>query len=106
MRTHSRCPKCNGTKLYVCTNHQPDDDGLNYVHAMTITAVTIPQSQTGSSYGTSFRTHAGTYETWICAACGYTEWYAQDREHMLQKLATIPESGVRIVDGDPKAPYR
>lgn len=106
MRTHSRCPKCNGTKLYVCTNHQPDDDSQNFRHEMAVATVLVSKYTTGAERGNEWRSEVGTFETWICAACGYTEWYAQDPERAMQILAKLPEAGVRIVDSSPKTPFR
>jgi predicted nucleic-acid-binding Zn-ribbon protein len=106
MRTQSRCPKCSGTKLYVCENQQPESDSSNGISAFRVIAVPISQDDTGAKDGSSYRTHVGSYETWICAACGYTEWYAKDDEHLLEKLSKIRNSGVRFVDGSAKAPYR
>jgi len=106
MRTHQRCPKCTGTKLYVCTNHQPDGDNANYVHPLHVTAIEVPAKKLGVTHGTLFRTHVGSYETWICASCGYTEWYARDPAHLLEKLSKLPDSGVRVVDSTPVVPYR
>lgn len=105
MRTHSRCPKCNGTKLYVCENHQPDDDSQNHRHPLAVMTVLVSKQVTGASRGTDWRTEAGTFETWICAACGFTEWYAKDPERLLQLLASLKED-VRIVDSSTTTPYR
>ena len=107
MRTTSRCPKCNGTKLYVCESAQPAHDSSNIIHPMYVTTVPIDQESLGVSEedGSSYRTPAGRFETWTCAACGYTEWYAKDPGNVLAKLAARG-SGVRVVEGTPKAPYR
>lgn len=73
---------------------------------LVVTTVPMPPGDLGATHGTPYRTHVGTYETWICAACAYTEWYAQDPEHLLQKLSTTPGSGIRVVDGAPTTPFR
>jgi ribosomal protein S27AE len=65
----------------------------------SITTVKIPQKETGAREGSSFRSHVGRYETWICAQCGYTEWYAMDHEQLLERLSHVPGSGVRVVEG-------
>jgi predicted nucleic-acid-binding Zn-ribbon protein len=46
----------------------------------------------------------GTFETYICQRCGYTEWYA----HGLDDLRADPKHGVRLLDGeaDQEGPYR
>jgi predicted nucleic-acid-binding Zn-ribbon protein len=46
----------------------------------------------------------GTFETYICKRCGFTEWYA----HGLDELKADPEHGVRLLDGkdSEEGPYR
>jgi predicted nucleic-acid-binding Zn-ribbon protein len=107
MRTNARCPKCSGTKLFVCENTQPDWDSSNVVHPFHVTTVERSTDETGAREGSRYRSHVGRYETWICAACGFTEWYAKDAQALLDKLASIPRTGVRVVGGDaPRRPYR
>jgi predicted nucleic-acid-binding Zn-ribbon protein len=107
MKTTARCPKCSGTKLFVCANVQPAWDFVNGVHPFHITTIELSTDETGASEGSRFRSHVGRYETWICAACGFTEWYAQDAQGLLDRLAKIPGTGVRVVGGDaPRPPYR
>lgn len=106
MRTHSRCPKCNGTTLYVCENQQADTDSSNGIHRFVILAAPLSQEDTGAKHGSDYRTHVGTYETWICAGCGFTEWYAHDPEHLLEKLSKMRGSGVRVIESKAADPYR
>jgi len=40
----------------------------------------------------------GTFETLICAGCGYTEWYA------IGALAEDEKAGVRLIDAEPPRP--
>jgi hypothetical protein len=52
---------------------------------------------------------AGTFEQWICSACGFTEWYAKEMtvvNQALATLATVHDSGVTFFDGDQPMPYR
>ena len=46
----------------------------------------------------------GYFETYICKACGFTEWYA----HGLEELQADPEKGVFLLQGkaDDVGPYR
>jgi len=97
MRNHSRCTKCNGTKLFVCESRQPDGDYA--IFPLVLTTVPIAKQETGAARGTGHRSEIGSYETWICAACGYTEWYARDPEQLMGRLAVTPGSGVRLVGG-------
>jgi hypothetical protein len=46
---------------------------------------------------------AGTFEQWICSACGFTEWYTKEMNvvnQVLATLATVHDSGVTFFDGD------
>ena len=96
MRTHHRCPKCQGAKLYVCENRQPDRQYTTGYIPFCVVAANEPRNA---------RTVVGTYETWICATCGYTEWFAKDVES-LERLSAVTGSGVRIVQSDGQTPYR
>jgi predicted nucleic-acid-binding Zn-ribbon protein len=51
--------------------------------------------------------HIGTFESWICAACGYTEFYAKDL-HDLERFAAEQPNDIRIVDAASPArgPFR
>jgi hypothetical protein len=97
MKTTSKCPKCAGTKLFVCDNHQPDHESANTIYPFVITAVPIRQELTRASTANNCRTLVGGYETWICGGCGYTEWYAKDPECLLETLSKMRNSGVRAV---------
>ena len=49
----------------------------------------------------------GTFETYICKTCGFTEWYA----HGLEDLKADEAHGVRLLDGaatdaNERGPYR
>jgi hypothetical protein len=50
----------------------------------------------------SVRTSAGSFQIAVCAACGYTEWYAYD----LENIAKV--DGARLVGADvgKAGPYR
>jgi predicted nucleic-acid-binding Zn-ribbon protein len=69
MRTTATCPKCSGKKLIV-------------VH------------ERGFLRDTKV---IGRFESWICAACGYTEFYAKDLADVDALASQWPED-VRIVD--------
>ena len=46
--------------------------------------------------------HHGGFETFICAGCGWTEWYAIE----LNELREDPSNGVHLIDNEPKAGLR
>jgi hypothetical protein len=53
------------------------------------------------------RVEAGYFEAWICATCGFTEWYARQANEDLARMAQQPGSGVVFLDGEaPASPYR
>jgi predicted nucleic-acid-binding Zn-ribbon protein len=101
MRTTHRCPKCEGTKLYVCENRQPNHRYSNSVVNFHITSVRLIDEG-----GSESRHDVGAYETWSCAACGYTEWYAQDKDGVLERLSKVADSGVRVIDSGASSPFR
>ncbi len=43
---------------------------------------------------------AGAFDAFICAGCGYTEWYASPSEvnKTLARVATSPETGVSLIE--------
>jgi hypothetical protein len=48
----------------------------------------------------------GRFEAWVCAACGYTEWYARALKELFD-LANAGRGGARLVDGGAgEGPYR
>ncbi|MBX3189664.1 MAG: hypothetical protein KF819_21750 [Labilithrix sp.] len=68
-RTHV-CPKCQSRKFLVQGEFQvPDQDSSNGVDPFP--AFTF-------SVSTFDRSMIGAFETWTCAGCGFTEFYARD----------------------------
>ncbi|MGK3990109.1 hypothetical protein WME99_44105 [Sorangium sp. So ce136] len=106
MRATRQCPKCGGSKLYVCENRQPDEQSSNTILCFRVATVPVSAKTVGTKQGTPHRTEVGAFQTWICAACGFTEWYALDPEALLGKLAAMPGSGVQVLDTPPPKPYR
>jgi len=105
MRNDCVCPKCDGRKIYVCENTQPDNDSSNVIHPLFVITVPIAKDDLGVEEGSRYRSHIGRYETWICAGCGYTEWYAKDYKALLEKLAQTND-GVRVATPGAASPYR
>jgi hypothetical protein len=66
---------------------------------MHVTATKIP----AAGYG---RIAAGSFEAWVCTACGYTEWYALRANQQLATMAQDPSSGVRLWDASAQGVYR
>ena len=97
MKSTHLCPKCQSRRFLVTGEFKvPDQDSTNGIEPFPpFTMKTGPYS----------RDCTGKFETWICAGCGFTEWYAVE----LQGLdPTQSEGNVRFVDaGAPPGPaYR
>ena len=74
-------------------NRQPNPRYSNSVVNFHITSVRLTDGA-----GSESQSDVGAYETWTCAACGYTEWYAQDKEGLLERLSKVADSGGRVVE--------
>jgi hypothetical protein len=66
----------------------------------------IARSDRGTTQRTTERMLAGSFEVWICSACGLTGWYAHGANETLALLAHMEDSGVAMIDGDPVTPQR
>jgi predicted nucleic-acid-binding Zn-ribbon protein len=67
------------------------------VHVLAYTTVT----------GSQHKIQAGRFEAWVCADCGFTEWYAKNANEALAQMAAIPNCGVRLIDTTPqRGPFR
>lgn len=96
MKTSHTCPKCSSRRFLVMGEFLlPDQQSSNGTAPMP--AFTVKSERTA---GPSDRELVGHFETWVCAACGFTEWYAGG----LQALALQRASGrVRYFDADADA---
>jgi len=107
MQSTQTCPKCSGKKFAVTDEFRhPDQESSNMTRpfpAITIIAHRVDQVRTGPWA----RETLGSFETWICLGCGYTEFYARGIEQVEEIAKRWPER-VRIVDAGPAAlgPYR
>lgn len=95
MKYTHECPKCHSRQLWQIDEvRQPQFDCCNLVFPMVVTAV-------------EGRYEAGKLELWVCARCGFSEWYAKEANDMLRALAGMPGSGVRWIDTTPqRGPFR
>jgi predicted nucleic-acid-binding Zn-ribbon protein len=107
MRATQTCPKCTGRKFAISEEfRQPDHDTPNLTTpfpAITIVAHRPAEERTGHSA----RKTVGTFETWICVGCGYTEFYAKGLGD-LEALAKQHPDRLRILDAGAikQGPYR
>lgn len=99
MKTSGTCPKCSGRKLYYVTSvEQTYCDALGSLKSFAVTSAFVPTGEKGVLSGAHTEVLvAAPYESLVCAACGYTEWYAS--KSALTKLARMAESkAIRVVE--------
>jgi predicted nucleic-acid-binding Zn-ribbon protein len=97
MRTSQQCPKCQSRKLWIIDPVRlPNHEG---------NVVTVPFTAGWIAHN---KIEAGRLEAWLCAQCGFVEYYAKDVTTSLEALAKRSTSGVRYLDGSPDAgtPFR
>jgi predicted nucleic-acid-binding Zn-ribbon protein len=94
-RTHT-CPKCSGRRLVVSERmgfRQKMYKGEE-AYVAPLPVVAQQKEVPGVLWGTSkVVEELGTYESWSCVGCGYTELYAQDMERI------VTEGAGRLVVG-------
>ena len=85
---------------------QPDSDSVQ-TRSLHVTAAEGEKKSKAFFSPAQERVEVGFFQVVICASCGYTEWYANDFDH-LKELQHRPELGVRLVNSDPgdTKPYR
>ena len=100
MRTTATCPKCSGKKIVVTELRHPASE------TGRIVPIPVAACEARSLFGLGDDV-VGRFESWICAACGYTEFYAKDFGDV-DKLAAKHSDDVRIVDGTipARGPFR
>ena len=112
MRSTQTCPKCTGKKFAVTENVRlPDPEctlTTTVVPAVTIAtgAGALPRLDARNSGG---RALFGRLSSWICVACGYTEFYTHAYSvEGFEQLARQFPSEFRIVDAEPlgQGPFR
>jgi predicted nucleic-acid-binding Zn-ribbon protein len=93
MRATQTCPKCAGNKFAVTAEfRQPESRSIG---ARRFVAV-ILEKKLGRFLG-STTTERGSFESWICLGCGYTEFYAKALDGIEELAKEHPEQ-LRIVD--------
>ena len=94
MKKTLQCPKCDSRKLWRIETMVERGHRADQTHPMALTVEhrrwTLGEKATG------------TFETFICAECGYTEWYASG----LDKLEAAPGKGVHFIDNEPEGGLR
>ncbi len=106
MKSSGRCPKCSCARLYVVEGvRQPAHDSINQIHPMNVTCAAIPAADVGIGDGNIHRAAIGSFDAWICADCGFTEWYAKDFARAFEKLVRLGRN-VHVRVATPSSPYR
>jgi predicted nucleic-acid-binding Zn-ribbon protein len=111
MRTTSRCPKCRCGQLFVVEQMaQPHDGSVNRIIPLSVTCLDTSAAELGLEKN-RYRAAVGRFEAWICANCGFTEWYAKDVRDVLWRYlqqGRTENAEVRFVDADAgkPGPYR
>ena len=103
MKSTSICPKCAGRKVYaVSPVQQTYCDAQGSLRNFGITGAHVPTGKKTLLGGkdTSLEI-ASPIDAWVCATCGYTEWYAPGAA--LRKLERmVGTSAVRVTEADGK----
>jgi len=89
-----RCPNCEGREIWrIQTMKERGASGAPELMAVMLERTFFSGSEP-----------RGQFETLICKACGYTEWYAKQIEF----LRHDPVNGVHLIvnDVENKGPYR
>lgn len=94
MRNAMTCPKCRGRRIWRVERFRTESDNTS---GWVLPVVYGRRTATGGELS------AGTFDAWICATCGYTEWYASG----LEGLTPDPDAGVHLIDAaSPDGPLR
>lgn len=94
MRAHRACPKCSCRKLFVIGEVKQAEPGSKTSHPVPVTSDTVTEAWWNSRH-----IKAGRLEAWVCADCGYMEWYAKDANEALAYMAQHADTGVVYLDG-------
>jgi predicted nucleic-acid-binding Zn-ribbon protein len=108
MRHTLTCPKCSSRKLFYIEQIRYSI-GDRQCQPLPVTS---DWTKAAGSWFPS-QTDAGFFEAWVCAQCGFTEWYAREALEALHEMAKRygatdkPQSAVRFVDAEvDKGPFR
>lgn len=93
MRKTLTCPKCDSREIWVINEMKDRARRRQDIAPLAVVAAYLP-----GMMGAQF-VEGGTFETWICVHCGFTEWYAKNVNETLARLVSVPQAGVRYIDG-------
>lgn len=98
MKTSRMCPKCRSRKLWVIERVEQQDCQYSKTNPLNVTAQYAPSGKVGLFGEETQKVEAGFFEAWVCAECGFTEWYARDVNQALAYLASRPNAKVHYLD--------
>jgi len=97
MKSSLQCPKCRCRKIWCIEEPHHDNRFQGGTPLRVVYERRVGPVNNGFfSDGGRDRVSVGTYEVFICTACGYAEWYARD----IEALEENPDEGVRLLDGE------
>ena len=108
MKSSGACPKCACTKIYVVDEvRQPDYEYGNVIVPLAVTTFAMSAEEAGVATGNIHRAMVGSFEAWICASCGLTEWYAKNVGEAFERILALGRKvHVRVVERAQPAPFR
>lgn len=113
MQNTQTCPKCDGRKLWRIEKFRAPDS--KYKYGSDGIPLLLAQGRYAAPDGTEEKKGfldrplfggdhqgeqywAGSIDAWLCAACGYTEFWS----HSFEKLSHNPADGVHFIDATPE----
>ncbi|MEZ4296539.1 MAG: hypothetical protein R3B70_16320 [Polyangiaceae bacterium] len=114
MKSTHQCPKCTSRQLWLIQNVYQQSHGTpDYVVVpISVTAFAkkarpARRTQHGvNALAGDSVTVVGRFDIFVCAHCGFTEWYAQGANEALAQIAAEPDSNVKWIDSTGQTPYR
>jgi hypothetical protein len=105
MRETNSFPKCKGRRIWHIEKVHSDSDvrGGRPLRVVLERKISDPRGKAQRNWLSSARVSFGYLDLFVCARCGFAEWYASG----LDGLVHCPEEGVHLLDAEPgTAPYR
>jgi hypothetical protein len=96
------CTRCNGLRFIRAIPREHDNTPAPMVLTHPVSTTRMFVSQDLEAVVPSHRLGLGLLETYVCAACGFVEWYCHDPS----SLPIGPEYMTEIVDYTGEQPYR
>lgn len=94
MKNTLACPKCDSRKLWRIERFRHDSD----IAGGRELPVAIFVAEGEGPLGMDLHKRAGRYDAYVCAQCGYSEFWA----HGLNELTHRPEDGIHFIDTTPQ----